>query len=278
MRFLLPTLPLYLLPAMWLFRQLRARQVAIAALGALMAVHLAYSVAESREQMGRQHESASRSAAALAWVEENIPEGSVIVADRTLHESVNFAGKWKLAMMPSMIAAGGRNIGPFGAAGDDETPRPMQADKLKRLRSGYEGLRPREAASLALTDIEAWAGGSPVYWIGQEGAVERFGSQTGAEFERVGGLKLPEVELARRRGPGGRPAGNLRQQMLARAASRRASRPPGGPGFGPAGEQEGPPGMGFPPMGMLLRGMVPGGGGPGFGPAGEYQVYRMAGR
>ncbi|MCP5116710.1 MAG: hypothetical protein GY953_38270 [bacterium] len=250
-RFLLPTLPLYVLPAMWLFRQFASTPVARAALGALLAVHLLHSVPTAFERMTVEKDRARGSAASLAWIEEHIPEGSILVGDRGVQESVHFAGKWKLADASLFNVGSPRGRMRAGFRGRmfgevDEAPMPMQRGKAEEILSRYRDLPPGEAAELALADLRDWAGGREVYWLGDAAAMPE------VRVEQFGAIKMPEPDFpapsarGRRRGPG--PGGMM----------------PGGPP---------PPGLeGFPGR---RRGPRGGGGMPSMRPPGEVAVYRL---
>ena len=251
-RFLLPTLPLYLLPAMWLVRQFADRRVAAAALGILLAVQWARGIPGSMERLRREHDGAKRSALAVDWLERNIPESSVIISSRRLLEQVNHTGKWKLA--DAAVVLGDRpGFGPgarFGA--DPERPSPRQSGKGARLRAKYEGLGPGQRAYTAIEDARGWAEGKETYWIaGGEREIRQLEDlmPDSGMLERVGTMELPAPRASSR--PGFGPGGMDRQRM--RQRMRRFM----GGGFG--GGRAGP---------------FPGGGGM-FSVSGTWEVYRI---
>lgn len=284
MRFLLPTLPLYILPAMWFFRQLSAPRVAKVALGVLLAMHLAQAVPAALQRMAGQREMASRSAFVLGWIEDHVAEGSIVTGSMRTHEPIHFTGKWKLA--DSTLLLGNQRVmdradmlqGFFGAG--EEFPMPMQRGKAEALRSKYRDLPPDESTLLALEDLRAWAGGArEIYWAGSSQETQRLESlsQGAVEFEKIGEIRTPQpdetVQAALGFAPG---AGMAMMGMLRRRLGR-----PGGPGAGPPPGLGGPEGM-YPPgapggpgagalPGMGSRG---GRGAPGFFPGGRMGMRR----
>ena len=219
-RFLLPTMPLYLLPAMWLFRQFGDRRIAAVVLGALLVVQVVRGVPGSMERMRREHDGAQRSAMAVEWLDENIPESSVVVSNRRFLEQVNFTGKWKLADSSVFLGDRRRGFGPAAMFGNDpDRPSPMQVGKAAKLRAKYEDLGPWERASLALDDAEAWAEGKETYWISSGDReirqVERLIAGS-ASLQKVGSIELPAAQVSRTRRPGFGGTGPERMREMMR--------------------------------------------------------------
>jgi len=284
MRFLLPTLPLYLLPALWLLARLDSALIRNVAVGAVLAVTLLLSIPLSARQVAGEFVLTQRAAALLGWIEEDIPAGSVIVADHGIHEEIHFTGRWKLADVTVVVGAGprgGRRELMASLFGGADTPRPMQPGKGEKLRARYRGLSPEETARRALEDLAVWArtGSGEIYWVGDRAQVERFAHQTGgaAAFELAGRIELPGVEMGMLAGVAPGAVGE-RAPWRARP---RARGPGAGPGF-PAGPppEEAPwsppaamPGRGFPRTRALPgKGVAIPGGGP---PRAVIEVYRL---
>ena len=275
-RFLLPSIPLYLLPAMWLFRQFGDRRIAGVVLGVLVAIQFVRGVPGSMERMRREHDGAKRSAMAVEWLDENIPESSVVVSNRRLLEQVNFTGKWKLADS-SVILGDPRGFGPgamFDA--DPDVPSPRQVGKAARLRAKYEDLSPSERASMALDDAQAWAEGKETYWITSGNReirqVERLVAGSGP-FEKVGSIELPDPEVSRTRRPGlgGMDPERMREMMRRRMGGAVG----GGAGGGRRGRFGGQGMRGMAGPGPMRGLGGPGGGGGRFSISGTWDVYRL---
>jgi hypothetical protein len=297
MRFLLPTMPLYLLPAMWIFRQFSDRRLAAVALGAVTVFQVIYCVPESNAMMHREKAGAARAAETIVKVEEQIPAGSVIVGDRTVLGSLYFTGNWKFADASFMSGGPGGILEEFmRRRGASDRPSPMQVTKGQQSRAAYRDLPPEEHATLALADLRQWAEGREVYWIGDRSAVRRFESLTAgeAEFDRTGEIEIETPDAEQTPGLPGRP-GNMRDLLRQRFRAMPGP-PPVGRDFGPrAGlrpaqsrSATGPPddmmppdGMSGPPGGFSSPGalgrrpMRRPGGFPGMAPSGSYEIYRL---
>jgi len=275
-RFLLPTIPLYLPPALWLFKRLNPVLLGRTALGALLVIQLADSIPASENRMTEEMHRAETSATVIAWAENHIPPGSIVVADRLTGESLHFTGKWKLADA-NFILGNGRGARReefmrrlFGDQANQ--PRPMQPGKLKIVRSNYQGLTSGEHAALALQDLTRWADDSAeIFWIGDGRQIERFERLTegSARFEPAGEIKLPEFAEFGARGSrfGVRGAVTMPKTARRRLPGQR----------GPAGMPP-PPEFGAAPGGHPIpRGMRPAplGGMPGPGTPERLEVYRL---
>lgn len=236
-RFLLPTMPLFLVPALWFFRLHGARRVARYGLLALVVITLGRNLPDSIERLRSEHEGAARTSEALAWIEENVPAGSILVAERRLQDYLHFTGKWRLADGGVLLGSGGGfGFGGPGGLGRGNLPRgrtlrgvrrqgagngrrpgrtsgrpsPMQRGKAEEMRRKYRELPPGERSIVAVNDLLDWAGdGGDVYWIGSRREIQRFDELVaGAEkFERVGEFELSrpprETREQGRRGLGG---------------------------------------------------------------------------
>lgn len=256
-RFLYPTLPLYLVPAMLLLRDVLPRHGFLAALAVLTGVQALHAAQGTTARLEAAHAAVERSAAAVVALEDSVPHGSVILGDRRVHEQIHFTGQWKLADSallgvggsriggrrrgagrPGGFGAGRRPAGGFQPGGDGpggppdfgrDGPSPMQHGKGQELRAEYSALPPRERSRRVLADLRDWAGDQEIYWVGPESQADSLPFAS----EPVLRVELPEGPLGGRRGPDG-PAipGGF------------GGRRPGG--FPPAG---GPPGGG--PGGMF---------------------------
>lgn len=211
-RFLLPTLPLYILPALWLFREIHSPGVAKAGLATLVVFHLAIGVPLSEEQMEGEQERAARTSAVVTWVDNHVPEESLIIADRRLHETLDYYGRWRL--VDALFLARGRvPQGPMRAL--EGQPSPRQDGKAQSLRASYQELSRQERTQRITQDLLDWAGGkTPVYWIGRALEVNSFSDNLpeGFRFNKVGEIEVPALEQ-RRRTRLGTALGNSRARM-----------------------------------------------------------------
>ncbi|MBI1353719.1 MAG: hypothetical protein GC160_05180 [Acidobacteria bacterium] len=281
LRFLLPTLPLYLPPAFYFLRKALPGATLAPGVAALLFFQGTMGQPSGLHALEAQASSAEVSAAAIRGLEEIVPQGAVLLGDRRLHEQLNFTGEWRLADDDALLPGEGRRRpqggppggGPGGFGGppgmDDapDQPSPMQRGKGKDLRARYDRLPPPQRLPAMLGDLETWAGSAGVYWAltGDERTPRL---PEGYELDVVGRIELPQPEQ-----PEGRPGLGGRRRGPAGGGFPRRMGPGGmGPGgFGPGGMGQGGPGPG---------GLGPGGpgGGPGFGLSGEpITVYRLVG-
>ena len=216
-RFLLPTLPLYLPPAFYLFRILLPPPILLPAVTALVVLQISIGQPAGALELRRQAASADRSAAAIRGIDELVPDGAVVFGDRRLNEQLHFTGQWKLADADLLLEPSqrGRRPGPGGLSpppGGANRPSPRQRGKGAQLRARYQRLSGTEKARAALEDSKAWAGSEGVYLALSERDRERLPElPPGCGFELAGRIELPgepqdERRLGpQRRGPPGRP-------------------------------------------------------------------------
>lgn len=275
-RFLLPTLPLYLPPALNVIRNLPPRAVVGPAAVVLTLFQITMGQPMGMAQLRANTASADRSAAAVAGMEEFVPAGSVLFGERRLNEQLHFTGEWKLASAelvadPSrrgrfggggLAGPGGGFPGPGGPGGgppreggpDADRPSPMQRGKGAALRARYEELTGPDRVRAALEDAEVWAGSKGVYLVVSDG------EQTASlpppyELELAGRIEMPEAPenppLTRRSRRGFRPG--MQGRRGAGVPGGAARGPDGlgdGPFAGPQGPGGGPGGAGGSPFGL----------------------------
>ena len=194
LRFFLPTLPLYLLPAMWVFSVIRPRGIAAAGVIVLTALHLGGGIVESRDRMASHADRTFAAAESAKKVEELVPAGSVVIADRRMNEMLHYLGRWKLAQIDVARGAdrgfGGR-ANRFGSG--EDAPNPRQEGKADQLRAKYRDMADDERYIEVLADLHDWAGeANDTYWIGSERGVADFTERTygAAQFEKVGEFEV----------------------------------------------------------------------------------------
>jgi len=258
LRFFLPVLPLFLLPAMWVFHRMRGAVAArVGALG-LAAITVAIGIPESTARMQQQQRNTHRAAVAAGWISEHVPAGSVVVASHGVNDTLHYYDRWKLA--ESELLRGRNRFSPRGVrrgggmfGGGPDGPSPMQPGKAEDLRKKYEDL-PADDRSLEMAlDLVDWAGKSDIYWVGSESEVQNFVDAIGGiyKFAKVGEFEIDDPP----------------------APARERSRPRG---FGMVPGMRGPRGGGGPGFGPPRGGRRPGGGGFGRGvSAGRYELWKL---
>jgi hypothetical protein len=242
MRFIVPTIPVFILGTMWLLNELTMASPTpsrIAVPLALSVVQLAWGVPQVLESTGRnqyQKQVLAQVTDALEDVAKD--KGDVVVAQTQLLQHLDFVRHWKLADPSLVAAAGGLNraglfggvgpaapgpggggrggrggrggIGfPFGPGGGDPTaPQPMQLEKNDLLRSLYQG---PDGPRRFVHDVFAWANGMKVFVVGPEEEVRQsaLSLAPNSSITVVKRVALPEQppEVAARAGRGGRGGG-----------------------------------------------------------------------
>jgi 4-amino-4-deoxy-L-arabinose transferase-like glycosyltransferase len=201
MRFIVPTIPCFVLGTIWLLNELTMATPTAARIAvplALATVQLGWGVPQILNNTGRNQYQKQVLAQVTDALDDVAPEkGDVVVAQTQLLQHLDFVRHWKLAD-PSLVMAhggqgraglfggvgpaapgpgrggrGGRGgIGfPFGpGGGDPESPQPMQLEKNDFLRSLYPGAQgPRKF----VRDVFAWANGMKVFVVGPEEEVRQ---------------------------------------------------------------------------------------------------------
>ncbi len=209
-RFLIPVFPFLLIGSMFFLDTIEPRRLRTAALAVIVGLQSLLWAGESVRRIDGIREAASRSAAVLAWLEERVPPGAIVVGDPQLHQQIHFTGLWKLAdrrvfsrNSPRQAPFAGIDrdrplMRPFMTAGEtgegDGEPSPAQPDKARALRQDYAGLDEADRALLGWVDILDWAHNErPVYWVGEAGSAADFAYRLGlpAEAEPAATLVLP---------------------------------------------------------------------------------------
>ena len=277
LRFLLPTLPLYLVPALWFVHQagsapaVRAGVVALAVVqGLVWGGSTARRVPQIGDNLASTHES-------VEWLEEHAPEGSVVIADRGLHDTLQYFQRWQLvdASLLSGGRAGRRGMltrgGIFGRSERERRNRsaetsdigsapqranPRQEGKARKLRERYDTSDSELRQERILEDLSKLAAGRKVFWVGSENQIQSFEDalDEGLVFEKRG--EVPAVR-GMMGGPGG-ARGRRGQRSGGRMMGGMAGGPPMGGMAGMGPDAMGPGGMsagGMGPDGMAPAGM-----------------------
>ena len=232
-RFLLPTIPLYFVGATWLLHRVQVpRHAGTIAACLLCGVLVARGIHETPQRLEKQELSAQTSETAIEWLGALIPDGSIVIGDRRLHEQLHYTGKWRLADAGVLngrggwgmfgggrrrgttrggttrggTTRGGNTRGGTARRGNSSTtnatanPSPMQRSKARGLRAKYDDLGSGERQLEAMNDLIAWgerdkAAKRDVYWIGSRRDIERFEDTVGGAivFEKVNDFKTPSA-------------------------------------------------------------------------------------
>ena len=142
-------------------------------------------------------------------------------------------------------------------ADDDDTPRPMQANKLQARTARYEGLSGQALERAIAEDIHKWSGDGSIWFVGAEAELQNMAGSyfNQRNFEIIARVDLPDppqqLSMAGMRGmPGMRrmPGVGDTRRMVDMARMPDMGGPQGMNRMQPMG---GPPGIGggMPPMG-----------------------------
>ncbi len=255
MRFLVPIVPLFVIAGVWAVAQAiqntpKATRITIPLV--LIAMQILMYGSSLKQELIRSFDSKATLAQATHEIDQNVPVGSVVVADNQLLQQLDFVRKWKLADSSLVIGRGGpggggpgggqnnrnRNGGQrmpgLGNDGDEDAPSPQQQAKNEARQKLYTG-NDRDKQKKFERDIDAWAEKADIYVVAKEADLTRLlPLASKSEFtiiKRIATPKPPPVDassnpMSRMGGPGGPPGG------------------PGGPGgFGGGGRNGRPGGM-----------------------------------
>jgi hypothetical protein len=170
MRFLVPTIPLYVLAGVFALRALASAAGSRAAGAALVAVVVVFqalwSVPPALDDLRRMHASNRALAEAVRAIDREVPRGAVVMAPPGLLQHLDFVRRWKLVDMGLARGAGPGERMMEGR--DDGRPRPQQAGKRQAQTAKYEGLGAADRERAFADDVAAWAAGQPVFYVGTE--------------------------------------------------------------------------------------------------------------
>lgn len=224
LRFLVPIVPLFIIPGVWALDQIvRAApmpaRITIPII--LLALQLTMYVPSLRDELRNTFDRKSVLAMATDALEQSVPEGSVVVADQSLLQHLDFVRKWKLADS-SLVSdrqgrggmggggPGGNNRGRLQGAGgppgmggppggmfpggpdgnDQDQPSPQQRDKTEARMKLYTGSAEQKQDKF-LDDLAKWAGEKDVYVVGKESDLQRLLPGT-KNLKIVKRVKTPE--------------------------------------------------------------------------------------
>lgn len=181
-RFLLPTLPLYVLGALMLVERLPARFVPPAA-AVLLVLHAGMFVVDTLPRKERIARFVDRNVIVRQEAIRLLPDGAVVIAPLGAAVLLEYEMRWKIVDWSLLTdePAGPMEAGvpqPVGPAGERQ-PSPVQPDKAAELRAAYAGLEPGERYAAVLDDVAAWADGAPIYWMGDRAWIDDVTARSG---------------------------------------------------------------------------------------------------
>ena len=259
LRFLIPTFPFFAIAAAWLLSRCvghfgpagRAAAVVVALL------QFVVTLPPAQQVLARTHATLRAAAGAQVAAEKQAPAGSILIVDRTLAESIDGTGAWRL-VEESLVGGAGPRLGPGMGPGpglrplgggrptgiDSERPSPQQPGKNRAQRERYAELGPAERRARVWADLAAWSDGRPVYWFTRSLDAVENALPPDAYYEKLAEVEAPAMgfgppgggPMPKGGGPGGRggPRGG-------RFDPTQFNGPPrGGPGIAP-GRFGGPP-------------------------------------
>lgn len=201
-RFLLPTLPLYVLAAIWLIDQVQQERMKRLALTVFVGLHAAIAVVDGvprTRRIGRFADVAQTVRSELLAI---VPAGSGLVAPPAVEALLEYDGRWKLVDW-SLLWKGPPPPTPSGVPqpiGSDGKRQvsPQQPGKAAALRQKYASLDEAARMQAVLTDVIDWAAGAGVYWVGEEAWTKEVSAVVGPRirFERVHGIASPSRDAA----------------------------------------------------------------------------------
>lgn len=277
LRFLIPIFPFFAVAGAWLLMRL-ADQPGLAgraAVAAVVALQVIIGVGGSQQTLTQARLSLGAAERARGVANREIPNGSVVIADRQLAESLDATGQWKL-VEENLVSGGGPGMGgmmgpgfgppggrggvdgrgpmPPRAAGEpgvgpaDESPSPQQRGKNRVQLERYSGLRPDERRERVWSDVKTWAAGKPIFWFARTLDAVDATLPAGTDYRTVAELDAPTMF-----GPGGGAGSTAgrggfpgRGMMSGRDIGPGQTGPMGGSGFGPGaptGRRSGFPGV-----------------------------------
>lgn len=165
LRFLVPTIPVYVLGLVWGLARLvgrRAAWVKATAAGGLMGLQFLFQggTAAPADWMLRRQ---AILADATALLEEYVPGGNLVVSDELLLRHLDFYGRWRL-VMPEVLNGEAWTWGQRKRNGESEGARAVLMRKRPGLHLG--NLDGEEYDRALAAEIRRWANGRRVFFIG----------------------------------------------------------------------------------------------------------------
>ncbi|HHI80308.1 MAG TPA: hypothetical protein ENK02_10025 [Planctomycetes bacterium] len=259
LRFLLPTIPLWLIPAGYCFKQTLSSKGARLGFAAILLLQIGIWAPKTFKKMDQIHLKLQGVQTAVEYLDQHVPQGAALITDRRLDSSLQYYPKWTLldeGLVSSISSRSSRwsrwlrrnrrgrgsqvryprnrtsrpLAGPADPQGSNRPNRasPMQRNKGKRLRKAYEIKDRKKRAQRIAADLVALTRerGQEVFWLARSSrTVEGVQKELpeGTEFVKIGKLKLPKPPPP----PGGRPRRGRGFGALQRGVASMFAVPPG---------------------------------------------------
>jgi len=196
-RFFLPALVCLIPAIVWLVARTSGRRRW--ALLSIVSVQIAWGVYGSERSMDDESVALTRAHDIIAAAEQAVPRGAVVIAPRTLGETLEYENRWSI--VPEWLLPGDPDrrtmllpweVPEQVARRYAHTPAPTQIARGAGLRSHYRGLSDKGLVEAVMADIHQWRPRANVYWIGDPGVVAITGRllATG-RFEAIGRVLDP---------------------------------------------------------------------------------------
>ncbi len=226
MRFLVPTLFVYPIAAVWMLQMLtsRSRPAAVSAAVVLLLVTIAWGLPASLRAMHREAENNASLSIVTRAVTQHVDPDSIVIADGQIQQQLDYVGGWRLAD-ESILTHGNRRPPRRMQEEGEDAPRPTQIGRAERLKR-YKGLQGMERFDAFAEDVQDWAGTErKVYWIVTEDRRDRLMENL---YDDESLVTIAKIELPDRQAIG------PDQRRRHRGPGRRGGGGPG-PGRGPGG-------------------------------------------
>lgn len=156
-RFLIPTLPLYVLPALWMVQRATSSRAQLAAVcGVLVLVQGAAWGTDSVDRLQRAGDELQRTHALASFVRDQVPVGATVIVEDSVASSLRYRGEW-LLLEDSLIRPGGVSKKAPRRPERTEAPRthanPVQDGKTRVLRAGFTQAPPQERNRRLATEL-----------------------------------------------------------------------------------------------------------------------------
>ena len=230
MRFLVPTLFVYPIAAVWLLKMLTVNQHRAALVGSvvLLLVTIAWGLPTSVRGLQRQKHNNAALAQVTRVLTQHVEPGSIVLADRSIQQHLDYVGQWRLAARSVLTRQTGHHARP---PHESDAPNPRPPRQGNRPPERYAGLSDLERSDEFSQDIWQWAGDrGKVYWLGDQEQLTRLEQQLalGDVLTTVAKIELPESDAPAPDAPGQfRPPGHPGRRPGAGPTARRPGRPQG---------------------------------------------------
>ena len=221
MRFLLPTFPVYIIAGMWLVSRLSrfGGNAAAAVAVSIIVLAAAWGLPESVGSLKRLETVNGAFVRITAVLEKHAEPGSVVIADRSIQQHLDYVGKWRLAVDPGVGRGNRMPFRRFMGRGGNSLPEPSFGPE-GGIESGPGYMSPRSRvdrpmANMGLRNrpldmsfaeyseaIGRWTGGlAKVYILCTESQLDRYDEDIpgGDTLTVIDEIRFPQSRAERNR-------------------------------------------------------------------------------